>query len=180
MLRCSMKVIQCSPTMAKEVGKFYDEVTLYLTNHTNFPKWRYRSYPSEQSALQASQSGTQFACVENGRIIGAFVLNTDPQGNYDAVKWGKEVEQGNYLVIHSFATHPTLYRKGVGSVMLDFCLQQAQQRKMQAVRLDVVPTNYPARNFYLKHGFTFVGEADLNRNFDDIPTFCLYELNLDR
>ena len=83
-----MKVIQCSPTMAKEVGKFYDEVTLYLTNHTNFPKWRYRCYPSEQSALQASQSGTQFACVENGRIIGAFVLNTDPQGKYDAVKWG--------------------------------------------------------------------------------------------
>ncbi len=37
--------------------------------------------------------------------------------------------------------------------------------------------NYPARQLYEKKGFTFAGDADLDRGIEEIPIFSLYELN---
>ncbi len=172
------EVVRCAEKDINAVGAFYDIAVKYLTEHVNYPKWRYKEYPSLHTVQSACQSGTQYMCIENGKVVGAFVLNCDPQGAYDRAVWGKDLCDGEYMVIHSFATHPSLSRKGIGEKMLNFCIKQAKKQNMQAIRLDVVPTNLPAKAFYEKYGFRFVGEIDLNRNFEDIPTFCLYELNL--
>lgn len=172
-----MQVKLCEEKNVQRVGDFYNEVVLYLTQTVNYPKWQYKSYPSLQTVEAATRQGTQYLCLDSDKIVGAFVLNSDPQGSYGKAKWSKYIAEGSYLVIHSFATHPTVYRKGVGAKMLQFCLEKARELKMQALRLDVVPSNYPAKVFYEKHGFSFVEELDLNRGFEDIPTFCLYEYN---
>lgn len=171
-------VTKCSQQNLASVCKFYDEVVLYLTQHVNYPKWMYKSYPSDNSVQQATAAGTQYLCERNGRVVGAFVLNRDPQGAYQKAKWSKYVADGDYLVLHSFATHPDCYRQGIAEEMLNFCFIEAKLNNVSAIRLDVVPTNYPARDFYEKHGFSFVAELDLDRGFEDIPTFCLYEFNL--
>lgn len=173
-----MEIRQCTEEFVQQVGDFYDEVVLYLTKNVNYPKWKYKNYPSLETVKAATREGAQYFCLNYGKVVGAFVLNADPQGNYARARWSKDLADGQYLVIHSFATHPELYRKGVATKMLEFCMQQARKRKMQAMRLDVVPTNFPAKAFYEKHGFHFVGEMDLERGFEDIPTFCLYEFNL--
>ena len=61
--------------------------------------------------------------------------------------------------------------------MVEFCLNYSRVNGYKGVRLDVVPTNFPAIKLYTSLGFTFAGEKDLKRNMEEIPTFCLYEFN---
>ena len=61
--------------------------------------------------------------------------------------------------------------------MVQFCIDKARNGGYKAVRLDIVPENIPARKLYEKSGFKFAGEKDLDRGFEDIPTFQLFELN---
>lgn len=171
-------IAKCTSETLNEVCRFYDEVVLYLVRHVNYPRWKYKEYPSDHSVARATAEESQFFCRREGRLAGAFVLNRDPQGAYQKARWGKYIPDGAYLVIHSFATHPEFYRQGVAEEMLNFCLEEAKRCNAQAIRIDVVPTNFPARAFYEKHGFTFVAELDLDRGYDDIPAFCLYEMNL--
>lgn len=171
-------IIQCTHKNVASVCRFYDEVVRHLLQNVNYPKWKYKVYPSDDTVTQAAAENTQYLCERNGRTVGAFVLNCDPQGAYQKAQWSKFIADGDYLVIHSFATHPDCYRRGVAEEMLNFCIEEAKRRNVAAIRVDVVPTNYPAKAFYEKHGFTFVAETDLDRGFEDIPTFCLYELNL--
>ena len=61
--------------------------------------------------------------------------------------------------------------------MVEFCIEKAKNEGYKAVRLDIVPENIPAKRLYEKAGFKYAGEKDLNRGFEDIPTFQLFELN---
>ena len=53
----------------------------------NYPKWEYGVYPSRPSVERAIKQGVQYLCEENGQILGAFVLNDDPQGVYEKGQW---------------------------------------------------------------------------------------------
>lgn len=83
--------------------------------------------------------------------------------------------EGEYLVIHTLATDPDIYRKGIGKMMIHFAIQRAEEQHKKSVRLDVVPDNIPARKIYEKQGFQYAGEKDLKRGIEEIPTFVLYE-----
>ena len=61
--------------------------------------------------------------------------------------------------------------------MVEYCIHTAKENGYKAVRLDVIPTNAPARRLYENMGFLFAGEKDLSRDIKDISTFALYELN---
>jgi ribosomal protein S18 acetylase RimI-like enzyme len=62
--------------------------------------------------------------------------------------------------------------------MVEKCIEMSKALGVKAIRLDAVPGNLPAIKLYEKHGFTFAGEKDLERNIEGIPTFKLYEYNL--
>ncbi len=174
------RITICRKRDIAAAGQFYDEVTRYLDSTINYPKWRQGSYPSESSVSEAYDKGTQYLCVDNGRIKGAFVLNDDPQGDYASAKWSRYLPEGQYAVLHAFAVHPDFMHGDTAAFMLQWAKERAKKSGAKGIRLDVVPTNYPARRFYEKHGFAFVEERDLGRNFDDIPTFCLYEYYFDK
>ncbi len=44
-------------------------------------------------------------------------------------------------------------RKGTGSLMMEHTLMLAQKNGFSSIYLEVNPLNYPAVNFYFKHGF---------------------------
>ena len=112
-----------------------------------------------------------------GRIVGAFVLNEDAQGAYKKGDWKVHLKDGEYLVIHTLAVLPKEYGKGVASCMTNYCIGKARSKGYKALRLDVVPDNVPAKRLYEKNGFSFAGDKDLERGFENIPLFSLYELN---
>lgn len=173
-----MKIRKCTLEDLEAVAGLYDRAVLRLLQTVNYPKWEYGVYPSKISAEKAIKQGVQYQCEEDGRVLGAFILNEEPQGNYEKGSWTKDLRKGEYLVIHTLATDPVCQGKGVGKAMVEFCTGHAKALGYMALRIDVVPENLPARRLYERMGFSFAGEVDLDRNIPEIPTFALYERNL--
>lgn len=172
-----MRIFKCTMENLDNVAEFYDKVTGYLEKNVNYPKWTHKEYPARESVVQAIGDGSQYACEDNGRIIGAFVLNDDPQGDYSAGDWKEPLDRGEFLVIHALARDPEVCQSRLGRKMVEYCINAAKDGGYGAVRLDAVPTNIPARRLYEGMGFSFAGEKDLLRGIEDIPEFALYELN---
>ncbi len=173
-----MEIRKCLGADIAETGRLYDRTVEWLDSHINYPKWEYKVYPSENSARNQARDSGQYICLDGGKIVGAFVLNADPEGSYWKGKWAKELPEGSYLVIHALAVDPERQREGIASEIVRYCIDRARTGGYQAVRLDIVPDNHPARALYEKHGFRYVGDADLDRGIDGIPFFSLFELNL--
>lgn len=175
-----MLIRKCTEADITEVGIFYDKVVEYLDRTINYPKWVYKVYPSEESVREKVQADCQFLCEEQGKIVGAFVLNDDPDGAYENTSWSREIPQGKYMVCHTLAIAPDRQGLGIGKQLVEFCVEYAKQQGFQAVRLDVVPENTPARKLYEKCGFTYAGDVDLERGLEEIPKFSMYERNFKR
>ena len=159
------------------LGAFYDEVVLWLDNHINYPKWMYKEYPTESSVRTQTEAGSQYICLDGDKIVGAFVLNTDPQGNYQKGNWEKNIPDGQYMILHTLAIAPELQGKGLGSEVVNFCIDTAKNQGYKALRVDIVPGNIPAKKLYEKHGFKYIGDYDLERGIEGIPIFSLFEYN---
>jgi len=170
----------CHEEEVAAVGAFYDSVVKYLCEHINYPKWTYLEYPSRDFAAKMTAERSQFVCMEHNRIVGAFVLNDDPQGAYENAVWDRKLSRGEYAVCHALATAPSLQRKGIGKQIVEFCISFAQEHDFKAIRLDVVPDNLPAKKLYEKCGFIYRGEADLERGIAEIPVFSMYERLIDQ
>lgn len=61
--------------------------------------------------------------------------------------------------------------------IIRFCVNKAKAEGFRALRVDIVPSNAPARKLFEKNGFTYAGDTDLEMNIEGIPLFSLYELN---
>lgn len=173
-----MIIRKCEQKDVNAVGEFYDKVVLYLDAHINYPKWQYKQYPSVDSVQEMMNEGSQYIVEEDGVMIGAFVFNDDPQGDYTKGKWKRDLPKGSFMVIHALAVDPSCHGKGIGTQVLKYCIDEARSRGYKAIRLDIVPDNTPAAHLYEKNGFTYAGTEDLGRGIDEIPEFSLYELNL--
>lgn len=171
-----MEIKLCTEGDCIQAGEFYDRAVRYLYENVNYPKWEYKVYPSEASVRKMMQVGQQYICYDHDVIVGAFVLNDDPQGKYENAEWGRVLTQGEYMVCHTLATDPKLQGKGVGKAMVEYCIRHAKESGYKGIRLDVVPDNIPARKLYEKCGFVYVGDVDLERNIEGIPIFSMYEL----
>ena len=168
---------KCTYDDLSAVGKLYDNVTKYLEEHVNYPKWTHGEYPSLASATIALNDGSLYCVKQGDKIVSAFVLNSDPQGDYSVGDWSKFIPEGEYMVIHSLAVLDDCKGKGVGQEVVKFCIDTAKEQGYKGIRVDVVPGNFPARNLYEKMGFTFAGEYDLKRGIEHIPTFQLLGLD---
>ncbi len=172
-----MNIRKCSETDIVSVGAFYDKVVLWLDKHINYPKWVYGVYPSEGSVREATRLGEQYICLDSDQIVGAFVLNADPKGNYQKRSWKQTLPDGEYMVLHTLAIDPERQGQGLGSEIIQYCVERAQEESFKALRVDIVPDNHPARKLYEKNSFTYAGDVDLERGIEDIPVFSLFELN---
>lgn len=171
-----MQWIQCSRAQLHAVTELYHRTVQHLEATVNYPKWS-AEHPSDQGIRDAVDGGVQYICVQNGEVLGAVMLNENPEGDYAAGEWSRALNEGEYLVIHALAVHPLFAHKGVGTFMVERCEETARQGGYRAIRLDVVPGNLPAERLYQKMGFTYAGTKDLRRNIDAIPVFDLYEKN---
>lgn len=173
-----MEIRKCLEADVARTGLFYDGVILWLDAHVNHPRWIYRVYPSERSVRTMAEKGSQYICTDGGAIVGAFALNAEPQGSYRKGRWSQELADGDYLVLHALAIDPAAQRRGAGSEIIRFCIDRARAEGYRAIRVDIVPTNAPARRLFEKNGFAHVGDVDLELGIGDIPAFSLYEYNL--
>ncbi len=174
-----MQIRKCKKEDIAATGEFYDRVVEYLDSHINYPKWMYKEYPSESYAKTMTDEGHQYIGEEDGKIIAAFVLNDDPEGDYNKAKWSRQLQDGEYMVIHALAVEPKLHGSGLGKEIVGFCIDNAKNHGYKAVRLDIVPGNVPAKHLYEGFGFNYIGDSDIRPEVEHISKFSLYELNFD-
>ena len=173
-----MKIRKCSEADIAGTGEFYDGIVKWLDEHINYPRWIYGVYPSADSVRAMTKDGSQYLCISGGRITGAFALNAKPQGCYWKGNWKRDLPEGAYMVLHAMAVAPEMQRQGIASEIIRFCINQAGSQGYRAIRVDIVPDNYPARRLFEKNGFTWAGDTDLELDIGNIPLFSLYKLNL--
>ena len=172
-----MEIILCNEKNLKDLTNFYNKVVLYLEKTKNYPYWVYGVYPCELTIKEAIIKKQQYAYLENGKVIGGLVLNDDPGGKIENAKI--EFKRGEFLIIHTLATDFEVFRKGIASKMIKYCIEKAKKEGYKAIYADVVPTNIPSRNLFKKCGFTYLGDFDLERTFNkNIPLFSIYEIKL--
>ena len=174
-----MEIIKCFVEEAEAVGTFYDETVKFMDdNGVNYPKWRYKIFPTTNYAVDAARAGDLFVCMDGEKILAAFVLCENPEGDYSKGNWSKNLAAGEYLVLHAFAVAPDYQRRGIGKNIIGYCMSYAVEKNYRALRLDIMPGNLPAKKLYEACGFKFVGAADLGREFSGVTQFCMYERNL--
>ena len=156
-----MRIRRCAEADVASTGAFYDRVVRWLDGHVNYPKWIHGFYPSEASVREAARAGDQCICLEGREIVGAFVLNADSKGNDQAGRWKRPLPDGAYGVLHTLAVAPDRQGRGIASEIIRYCSAKARSEGYRALRVDIVPTNHPARKLYEKNGFTYAGDVDL-------------------
>ena len=175
-----MQIRKCVETDIIPLGRFYDEEVKWLDDHhRNYPLWTYRGYPTQSTVEWTIGEATQFICTEGEEILGSFMLNTDPLGAYDKVPFCNKLQQGEYMILHMLSVSHLHTGKGIAKAMTNFAVDYAKELGYKAIRLDVVPTNLPARRLYEGFGFHYVGDYDLEKGVEKIPLFSMYEFNFD-
>ncbi len=119
---------------------------------------------------------------------GAFLY--EMQQNSVARCWvGREAERvvgylclwevSDELHITNVAVHPTFRRRGVARVLLGGVLDDARQRRLRLVVLEVRPSNTEARGLYDSFGFRVVGRRR-GYYYDTGEDALVMEARLDR
>ena len=169
-----LQFFKCQLSDVPRTAAFYDDVLKWLVEHINYPRWIPGVYPSEDSVRAMTQSGSQYICFLDhsqedrvtalhygpdnitdliGKIAAAFALSDDVQGAFWKGNWSRDLENGQFAVIHALAIDPALQRMGLGSQIVRFCVEEAKAQGYQAMRVDIVPGNLPARSLFEKKGF---------------------------
>ena len=133
-----MQFIKCDIWQLELISEMYGRTVKFLEETVNYPKWS-SSYPCRDTVKLAIQKNEQYACIDNGKLLGAVVLNENPNGNYSVGNWRKNLKQNEYLVIHTLAVDPNNSCKGIGGYIIDCCIEIAKQKGYKAIRIDVVP-----------------------------------------
>ncbi len=92
-------------------------------------------------ALIKSEKAQCFGCFEEDTLVG-----------YVALEW--VLDEGS---LTNLAVLPQYRRKGIAEKLTNALLEEARQRALQFVTLEVRVTNTPASNLYRKIGFDEVG-----------------------
>ena len=167
----------------KDIGKFYDRVVKQLdADGKNFPLWDLGEYPSYSTALSAQEDGSLYVCVDEWKhgekIVAAFVFDEKAHGKYEKGSWSLELKEGEFALIHALAVAPEAHGRKLGRKIVDFCIATAKEKGYKSIRLDVVPTNLPAKKLYESSGFQKIGDYDLELGDERLNPLTLYEYNL--
>lgn len=118
-----------------------------------------KEYPSEDNVLDDINNGVARVLTIDGKVAvyGAVILNGEPQ--YDNIQ-GKWQTNGNYYVIHRFATHPNLQREGFAQTFIKKVKSLCDVERVPSIKLDTHIQNFKMINLLSSMGFCYCGIID--------------------
>lgn len=118
-------------------------------------------YPTRKVAETALQNRVLYVYEENDIVLGSVILDGQQPEEYKKIEWPSNAPKEKVMVIHLFMVRPSVAGKGVGSLIVNYAIDIAQQHACVAVRLDTGEQNVPAASLYKKMGFHLVSTSQM-------------------
>lgn len=141
--------------------------------------WISHVYPVRATAEAALQRGDLYVLEEEGRILGAGVINQLQVDVYADAAWEYPAEDRDVCVFHTLTIDPTLHKSGCGTRFMRFYEDRAREMGCHELRIDTNARNAVARALYQKLGYKEIGVVPTV--FNGIPgvNLVLLEKHLD-
>lgn len=168
------EIIIAAPEDLPRVRAFYHSIIDEMQHLPWFPCWEKGVYPSDESLQGYLDRGEMRLMIIDNQIAAAAALGGRLDCG-DEVRWPSGASEGEYAAVNMVAVHPDFGRQGLAKQMLSHLMELARERKLRALRLDIVDINEPARRLYTGLGFRYVHST--TTVFDDGSSlnFELYE-----
>ncbi len=131
-------------------------------------------YPNEKAFTTDVGRGELYVLEEDHQIIGAIVVSTWMDAEYEPIDW--LTPNGNSTYIHRLCVHPNLQGKGYAQQLMDFAESYSREQGFASVRLDTFSQNQRNQRFYEQRGYQKLGDIFFPKQSEH-PFHC-YELVL--
>lgn len=113
-------------------------------------------YPSKDDIMADITGGNAYVLTVDGMVAvyGAVILNGEPQ--YLAIR-GKWITDGDYYVIHRFATLPKYQREGFARIFISKTNSLCQVEQVKSIKVDTNYDNMPMVSLLSSMGFCLCG-----------------------
>ncbi|MCQ2554029.1 MAG: GNAT family N-acetyltransferase [Clostridia bacterium] len=156
------------------VKNFYDEVIDRLEEFEYGPKWTKGVYPAYDYLKSSVELGDMYIGLLDGKIVSSMIVNGEANESYRNAKWGLDVDDGEYAVIHALGVMPGFTKNGLGKKMVQYAISICKD-KYKSVRLDVLKGNLPANRLYESVGFRMTDALPMFYEDTGWTDFELYE-----
>ena len=173
-----MNVKTAGPNQLQAVKEFYYDVIDAVGDADDSVAWKKDIYPSPDFLFESICCGELFLAEEDGRIVGAMVLNHRCNDAYRAFHWPVRAEEAEVTVIHLLAIRPTSRRKGYAKQLVRFAIDYAWDHHQKVIRLDVLKGNRNAGKLYAGMGFRYLHTLPMLYEDTGWKDFDLYEYPL--
>lgn len=162
----------------------YERVVHAMRTSPYDAHWDMEFHPTANDLSAAIETGDLFIAVDDsedasGAILGAFVLDTSQDPQYDQVPWLIAEPADRIACIHLLAVDPDARGRRIGAALVNAAIRTARARRMRSIRLDVIAHNQPAVDLYASCGFTDHGVFTLDYGGGLMLPAHLMELDLD-
>ena len=155
---------------------FYDDVTERTSEMATYARWSKGKHPTIEGIRAYINEGSMYLYRNNGKIIGAMAVTMYQGEDYHTIDWTEQVADDKVAVIHILAVSPDEHGKGIGSEMIREVIRLAQNKGMQAIRLDALASNTPAHRLYERLDFEYRGKQHLYAENTGWTDFYFFEL----
>ena len=109
-------------------------------------------YPSEKDIRKDIENGNAFVLTVNEEVVvyGAVILNGEPKYKKLVGNW---ITDGDYYVIHRFATLPSFQREGLARIFISKVNSMCEVEKIPSIKVDTNFDNTPMINLLSSMGF---------------------------
>ncbi|MBQ8301526.1 MAG: GNAT family N-acetyltransferase [Clostridia bacterium] len=115
--------------------------------------WIRGVYPTEQTARDALQRDDLFVMGDEGKVVGAAVINQCQVDVYAQASWEHEAKDEEVMVLHTLVISPKEKGKGYGKAFVSYYENYARERNCPYLRIDTNARNVNARKLYEKLGY---------------------------
>jgi predicted N-acetyltransferase YhbS len=106
------------------------------------------SYQDDKITRQRISKGKAFVLELNDQIVATILYYTDNQ-----------LTQKNTAYLGQLAVSPDLKKQGLGTLLMDYCESLAEAEGFEGIQLDTAQPAEHLVSWYLKRGFSIVGET---------------------
>jgi GNAT superfamily N-acetyltransferase len=165
-----MEIVRLIKKDGKSLTALYRTVTADLKKD-GVNQWDW-FYPNHLVIVGDVKRGTVFGIRDQGRIIGAVVVDRRQSGRYAGLPWSDRT--GEPACIHRLVVHPAYQGQGIGKRLLQFAEEEARGAGGTSIRLDVFTGNPGAVRMYRRAGYAEIGAIRFPMR--KAPYLCLEKL----